>query len=212
MAKAAKKRKPVKKTPAKKKAATRKLKEKAIAKGQAIAPPSEQPKPTGRPEIYTPDIADKLCEEISTSSKSLKTICAMDGMPSVRTVLRWLREDKGGEEDKSKGFCVQYARAKEEQADFLTEEMIDIADDGSNDFMTITKGDISYEVENKEWTSRSKLRVETRKWAASKLKPKKYGDKLDIGMRGKDGNLVDPPPAVNITVAPIEIPIAEKEE
>jgi hypothetical protein len=90
--------------------------------------------------------------------------------------------------------------------------MIDIADDGSNDFMTITKGDISYEVENKEWTSRSKLRVETRKWAASKLKPKKYGEKLDLGFRGKNGELTDPPPALNIITAPIEIPIAEKEE
>lgn len=212
MAKAAKKKKPAKKTPSKKKAATGKGKVRTTAKAQTIPPGLTEPKPTGRPEIYTPELADRLCEEISTSSKSLKTICAMDGMPSVRTVLRWLREDKGGEENKTKGFCAQYARAKEEQADYLTEEMIDIADNGSNDFMTITKGDISYEVENKEWTSRSKLRVETRKWAASKLKPKKYGDKLDLGMRGKDGELMDLPPALNIIVAPIEIPIAEKEE
>lgn len=120
----------------------------------------------------------------------------MEGMPSVDTVLRWLREDKGCEfdEDGKKvkdGFCAQYARAKEEQADFMIEEMIEIADDGTNDLMTIEKGDISYEVENKEVTNRSKLRVETRKWIASKLKPKKYGDKIDMELTGKDGGPIE---------------------
>lgn len=106
----------------------------------------------------------------------------MEGMPSVRTVLRWLREDKDG-------FCAQYARAKEEQADMMIEEMIDISDDGTNDLMTIEKGDMSYEIENKEVTNRSKLRVDTRKWIASKLKPKKYGDKLEH--TGKDGGPIE---------------------
>jgi hypothetical protein len=108
----------------------------------------------------------------------------MEGMPSVQTVLKWLREDKGG-------FVAQYARAKEEQADFMSEEMIDIADDGTNDFMTIEKGDMSYEIENKEVTNRSKLRVETRKWIISKLKPKKYGDKIDMELTGKNGGPIE---------------------
>lgn len=130
-------------------------------------------KPTGRPPAYNQEIADKICEQIATSSKSLRNICKGEGMPSVVTVLKWMRED-------TNGFLAQYARAKEEQADFMIEEILDIADDGSNDLMTIEKGDMSYEVENKEVTNRSKLRVEARKWIASKLKPKKYGDKLDI--------------------------------
>lgn len=108
----------------------------------------------------------------------------MEGMPSVQTVLKWLRQDRGG-------FVAQYARAKEEQADFMIEEMIDIADDGSNDLMTIVKGDLAYEAENKEVTNRSKLRVETRKWIASKLKPKKYGDKIDMELTGKDGGPIE---------------------
>jgi len=131
----------------------------------------------GRPEIYTNEIANTICTEIATSSKSLRTICNKEGMPCVSTILIWLR-------DKPE-FLTQYTRAKEEQADFLQEEMLDIADDGSNDFMTIVKGDEQYTVENKEWTSRSKLRVETRKWAASKLKPKKYGDKIDVTSNGE---------------------------
>lgn len=131
--------------------------------------------PAGRPNIYTDKLANDICAEIASSSKSLRTICK-DIDVSVATILSWLR-------DKPE-FLAQYTRAKEEQADFLIEEMIDIADDGSNDLMTITKGNIEYEQENKEVTNRSRLRVETRKWIASKLKPKKYGDKLDVTTAG----------------------------
>ena len=134
----------------------------------------------GRPNIYTEELAISICKEIASTSKSLRTICKQEGMPCVATVLTWLRDDKNG-------FLAQYTRAKEEQADLLVEEMIDISDDGSNDYMTITKGNETYEVENKELTNRSKLRVETRKWIASKLKPKKYGDKLTNEHTGKDG-------------------------
>lgn len=146
----------------------------------------------GRPELYTPEIADKICAEIATSTKSLKTICKADDMPSVMTVLRWLRKDEGG-------FCALYARAKEEQADFMAEEMIEIADDSSEDLMTIEKNGKTIQVENKEVTNRSRLRVDTRKWIASKLKPKKYADKIDVGYRDKDGNPANAPAPVVIT-------------
>jgi hypothetical protein len=66
------------------------------------------------------------------------------------------------------------------QADTMMDEVLEIADDGTNDFMTITKGDVSYEVENKEWTSRSKLRVESRLKLMALLAPKKYGSKVAV--------------------------------
>lgn len=142
-------------------------------------------KSVGRPSIFNQETADKICEEIATTSKSLRTICKDEGMPAVRTVLSWLSEgDKEEGKEEFKAFLRQYARAREEQADFLAEEIIEIADDGSNDLMTIVKGDQSYETENKEVTNRSKLRVEARKWIASKLKPKKYGDKIDLNHEG----------------------------
>jgi hypothetical protein len=130
----------------------------------------------GRPSDYSPEIANIICEQIATSSKSLRTICNDENLPCVQTILTWLNTNTD--------FLAQYARAKEQQADFLAEEILDISDDGSNDFMTITKGDESYNVENKEWTSRSKLRVEARKWIAAKLKPKKYGDKVETVLSG----------------------------
>jgi len=133
----------------------------------------------GRPEIFTEEIANYICLQISTTSKSLRTICKEDGMPCVATILNWLSEgDKPQGEEWAKRFLAQYARARDNQADFLAEEILEIADDGSNDLMTITKGDTSYEQENKEVTNRSKLRVDARKWISSKLKPKKYGDRV----------------------------------
>lgn len=132
----------------------------------------------GRPSKYSPEIANKICTQISTTHKSLKTICSPEDMPDVSTVLRWLADDKHEE------FRNQYARAKEEQADLLVEEMIEISDDGTNDTIYTDKG----AMEDKEWTGRSKLRVETRKWIASKLKPKKYGEKLDVTSGGEKLN------------------------
>jgi len=132
----------------------------------------------GAPSKYDIEKAKDVCELTATSSKSLKTICQELDL-KVRTVLDWLAENNSENE-----FAQMYARAKQEQADFLAEEILDIADDGSNDLMTIVKGDISYEQENKEVTSRSKLRVDARKWVASKLKPKKYGDRIDLNHEG----------------------------
>jgi hypothetical protein len=138
--------------------------------------------------VYSAEIAEKICEEIATSSKSMKTICAELNL-RVPTVLNWLSE---GHEGHRPDFCKMYARAKEMQADYMAEEMLDIADDGSNDFMTITKGNETYEVENKEWTSRSNLRLDTRKWIASKLKPKKYGDRLELDGGVESRTILDP--------------------
>lgn len=67
----------------------------------------------------------------------------------------------------------------------MFEELLDIADDGSNDFMTIVKGNKEYDIENKEVTNRSRLRVDTRKWYLSKVLPKKFGDHLDLTSDGK---------------------------
>ena len=127
--------------------------------------------PGGRPEEYTLEIAERICAELATG-KSLKSVCAQEWAPGLTTVFSWL--------NRHEEFPKLYARAKQESADAMAEEILDIADDGSNDFMTITKGHSTYEVENKEVTNRSRLRVDTRKWLMAKMKPKRYGDKLDV--------------------------------
>lgn len=135
----------------------------------------------GRPTDYSEDAADVICEQIATTTFSMRTICEQLSIP-VGTVLAWLAREPT--------FQEKYARAKEMQADILAEEILDIADDGTNDLMKIVKGDTEYETENKEVVNRSKLRVDARKWIASKLKPKKYGDKVHNEITGADGGPV----------------------
>ena len=71
-------------------------------------------------------------------------------------------------------FFAQYAKAKIAQADLLAEEIIDIADDTASDSIIDEHGN---KVFNSEYVARSRLRIDTRKWHASKLMPKTYGDK-----------------------------------
>ncbi len=163
-----------------------------MSKKEAIE--TEEKDKGGRPKAFTQEIADSICLSISTSSKSLRTICKEEGIPCVATVLNWLSEgDKPDGEEWAKLFLAQYARARDQQADFLAEEILEIADDGSNDLMTIVKGNTEYETENKEVTNRSKLRVDARKWIASKLKPKKYGDRVinDVNVNDQRDKVAD---------------------
>jgi hypothetical protein len=96
-------------------------------------------------------------------------------MPDKATVFRWLRTNEA--------FCDQYTRAKEESADALTDEMLEIADDSTRDSIKTEAGEVC----NTEYVQRSRLRVETRKWIASKLKPKKYGEKVSTEHTGPNG-------------------------
>lgn len=121
---------------------------------------------TGRPSDYSDAIADKICDRLA-DGESLRKICLDEDMPSKSAVFRWLASNET--------FRDQYARARDAQADTLADEILDIADDGSNDFM----GDD--EKYNGDAVQRSKLRVDARKWIAAKLKPKVYGEKQLIG-------------------------------
>lgn len=85
-------------------------------------------------------------------------------MPCQSTIYKWLRDVEG--------FSQQYARAREDQADFYLDEIIEISDDVSTDTLVDGEGN---ERTNNEAIQRSKLKVDTRKWVMSKLAPKKYG-------------------------------------
>jgi hypothetical protein len=143
----------------------------------------------GRPSDYTQEIADRICEKIA-DGLSLRSICLDEEMPNKATVFRWLAAKKE--------FSDQYARAREAQADTLADEMLDIADDGDNDWMERKVGGASVGwQENGEAIGRSRLRLDTRKWIASKLKPKKYGEKVDMQHTGPDGG----PVSLHVTFA-----------
>ncbi len=99
---------------------------------------------------------DTICARIA-SGESLRTICLAEDLPTPQGVRKWLNADKDG------ALVAQYERAREEQADHYADEIIEIADN-----------------QDIEPNSR-RIMVDARKWIASRLKPKVYGDKLAIG-------------------------------
>lgn len=135
----------------------------------------------GRHEAYTSEIADIILEKIATSTDGIRTICSDEDLPAASTVMKWIAENK-------EGFTERYACAKEAQADLMADEMLAIADDTTGDVIMVRNaaGEL-VEAENREFINRSRLRVDTRKWIASKLKPKRYGDRVTQEVVGKDG-------------------------
>ena len=135
----------------------------------------------GRPSIFSDELAAYICEQIA-NGRSLREVLRDDeGMPGLSTVFQWL--------SKNQTFADQYAYAREVQAETLVDEIIQISDDGSNDYMQRIDGEggnLGWK-ENGEAISRSKLRVDARKWVASKLLPKKYGDRLAVDNSGVIG-------------------------
>jgi hypothetical protein len=137
----------------------------------------------GRPTDYTEELADRICDRIS-DGESLRTICAEDGMPHKSTVFRWLAAHEE--------FATIYARAREVQAEVLADELIEISDDGTNDWMERKDqdGGVVGWRENGEAMRRSQLRISTRQWIAERMLPKKYGTKVQTELTGKDGGSI----------------------
>lgn len=133
--------------------------------------------PGGRPTTYTQDLADLICERLALG-ESMRTVCAPDDMPAMSSVFKWLREHKE--------FSEQYARAKEESTDAMAEDLLYISDTPLMGEIRTIKPDGSVEIKQDEMLGHRRLQVDSRKWLMAKMKPKKYGDKLDMTTNGKD--------------------------
>lgn len=163
---------------------------KQAAKSKAVVAARKDgtaPKKTGRPKSHTDEeikaIQDAICQQISTTSKSLRQICQdlvkdFDNMLTHRSILMMLKDDAE--------FFRQYTRAKDTQADLLFDEILEIADDSSLDMAFTEEGKPFIDHEH---INRSRLRVDTRKWYLSKIMPKKYGEKLELS-GDKDNPLI----------------------
>ena len=130
-----------------------------------------------RPALYSKELADKVCSRIA-EGLSMRSVCEPDDMPATSTLFKWIREIPE--------FSQQYACATEERTEAMSEDILDISDKSSGDWETRKFGGTEIQVVNNEAVQRSKLRVDTRKWLMSKMKPKKYGDKIDMTTNGKD--------------------------
>ena len=136
----------------------------------------------GRPTDYTEELGSEICAELSQGI-SLRTVCKAEDLPCAATVFNWLRVHKE--------FLEQYTRAKEESADAMAEDILDISDNASNDWMDTNDDDNPGYRLNGENIQRSRLRVESRKWLMSKQKPKKYGDKTQQEVSGPNGGPIE---------------------
>ena len=125
----------------------------------------------GRPSKYTAAIADEICQRLSLG-ESLRSVCRDEHMPDESTVREWARNP---EHD----FSPRYIRARETGCYALADETLEIADNGSNDWMVrhSANGD-DVTVLNSEHVQRSRLRVDTRKWLLSKMLPAVFGDRI----------------------------------
>ena len=133
----------------------------------------QKPKKIGRPSGYTKEIGHGICTQLA-EGKSLRTIIkGMSGV-SMSMVMRWLNDERFRE------FREQYARAREMQAEVMADEIMDISDEDPMEELTTKAGKIVKR--DSAGVNRNRLRVDARKWIASKLLPKKYGDRLDIDL------------------------------
>ena len=128
---------------------------------------------------YNEEVAIRLCERIA-GGESVKKITAEKGFPNQSTVTRWLW--------KYEAFRQLYTQARRLQAETLMDELVGIADMSDNDFVEkVDKDGTPYMAYNREAVERSRLRVDARKWAITKLYPSKYGEKAVIEHQGAVG-------------------------
>ncbi|NDI00174.1 MAG: hypothetical protein EBY78_07675 [Actinobacteria bacterium] len=118
---------------------------------------------------FSQELFDEICEKIA-NGESLRKICKDEKMPNLTSVWKWLNNN----EELSK----QYARAKEEQAELFADEITEICDAEMpmDAFGKIDAGAVN----------QARLKIDSRKWIASKLKPKKFGDYTKIQAEVKD--------------------------
>ena len=135
-----------------------------MAKKKEPAPPSK----------FSQDLFDQICDEIA-EGKSIRSICLRDDRPAHKTFFAWLNKDEA--------LAAQYARAREDQADTIFDECLEIAD-----------------AAKPEDVQAARLRIDTRKWMAGKLRPKNYGEKVDL--TSSDGSMTPVTNIVNQLVQP----------
>ncbi len=137
----------------------------------------------GRTSIRTDQMEVEILERLA-DGEGLWRICSDEHMPARGTVLRWAATDDA--------FCDKYARAMMLGVDAQVDDMDRVARDGGRDIVRMDMGDgVVIERVDHEHISRSKLIVDAIKWKASKIAPKKYGDKLSQEITGANGGPVE---------------------
>ena len=135
---------------------------------------------------YPPGLAKEIMNRIA-GGEALYKICKEPGMPDRATFYNWLKTKPE--------VLEQYNLALEMRAELFADELLEIADYSKED--TYIDGDGKTRTDT-EVIGRSKLRVDTRKWIASRLLPKKYGDRTALEHTGANGG------PVLVTMSPLD--------
>lgn len=122
----------------------------------------------GRPSVYSQDLADKICWAL-VEGNSLRSVCTSPDMPDVMTVMGWAM-------DPEHDFYLQYKEARIKQAELKIDELDDLAKSALGKLKPTPLGAAI----DPAAVSAIKLLIDTRKWAASKVFPKVYGNRLEI--------------------------------
>jgi hypothetical protein len=132
----------------------------------------EEPKPQGRPTVYTEKLADAILARLA-AGEPLRTICRDEGMPDESTVRAWALDPKHP-------IAERYMRAREIGLYSMADEILEIADDSRNDHVDrITRSGEVVRAVDEESISRSKVRIAARQWLLSKALPKAFGERLE---------------------------------
>lgn len=142
----------------------------------APTPPASRERLRGPLVRFNETTADLICGRMA-EGETLRQICRDPAMPARSTVYRWL--------SKNPSFRDRYAQAREALVESWADEIIDIADDGTTDYVTkVGRNGTEYEAVDQEHIQRSRLRVDTRRWLLSKLNPGQYGDHMEVEHTG----------------------------
>ena len=112
---------------------------------------------------YTQELGQEVIIRLS-EGQSLASICRLDYMPHIATVYDWIKIHPS--------FADGYARARENAAHTLFDQMLDIADDSSGDLLADGSA-------NNAAIARARLQIDTRARVAGKLHSKAYGERVD---------------------------------
>lgn len=101
-------------------------------------------------------------------------------MPTWEGLQRWRRDIPD--------FARRYRAAREACCEYYADSIVDIADDGRNDYVErLTPQGRTVRVFDRESFERSRLRLDARKWTVSKILRHVYGDKSEVDLRTPDG-------------------------
>ena len=140
----------------------------------------------GRKSEYSVETAQTICTEIA-GGRSVREICGDPKMPCLRSVFTWLAQHEE--------FREMYRAAREAQADYIFDEILEIADDGRNDWRERQREDGgTVMVLNKEHVNRSRLRIDARKWVLARMNAKKYGERVSTELTGANGGPIKTEP------------------